>query len=144
MIRFLKYSFIILMISSCEPPGTNVGPCVHIFEEPILTIQSVNSAETGNLISTIEIFDVTIDDIDRDATFLTQEMSENITIEDSVFICSIPCGFGTLEGTYQFSVKSEGFQDTVISENATYNKSEGSCPSSSSDGAKINFSLFTQ
>jgi len=144
MTKFFQCSFVFLMISSCEPPGSGLGPCVHIFEEPILTIQSVNSAETGNSLSTIVLFEVTIDGIGRDATYLTQEMSENITIEDSVLICSIPCGFGTLEGIYQFSVKSEGFKDTLITENATYNKSEGGCPSSSSEGSKITFSLHSE
>jgi|AntRauTorcE11897_2_1112592.scaffolds.fasta_scaffold40294_2 hypothetical protein len=144
MVKLLQYSFIVLLIYSCEPTGSSIGPCVHTYEEPVLTIQSVSSAETGNKISTLEIFNVKIDNVSGNPASLIDEVSENISVEDSILICTIPCGFGTMEGTYEFAVKADGFKDSIIYKSAQYNKLEGGCPSSSSDGTKISFSLIPE
>lgn len=109
-----------------------------------LQIQSVNSAETGDEVSSLEIFDVKIDSVNGEPAFFIQDVSENITVEDSILVCTLPCGFGTHEGTYQFAVNADGFKVTVITKNAKYNKLKGGCPSSSSDGTKISFSLNPQ
>lgn len=113
----------------------------HVYEEPIFTIQSVNSSKTGINISLVEIFDVKVDSVSRNPAFLIDESSENIFVEGSILICTIPCGFGTFEGTYQFSVKADGFKASIITKSARYNQLKGGCPSSSSDGTKMSFSL---
>jgi hypothetical protein len=126
---------------SCSPRENYVGPCVHMFGDPILTIESVSSTENGAPISTINLFDIKIDNVSRNPLFLAQEMSENITVVDSVLNCTIPCGFGTEDGTYQFTVSAEGFSDSTFTILSEYNTFVGGCPSSSSDGTRMSFSL---
>jgi hypothetical protein len=139
MKKILPYLFIMFCIIACEPQ--NIGPCVHIYEEPILTIESISGGVDGNEISQAYIYNIKIDSAKRDPVLITGEASKNISVEDSVIVCSVPCGFGTEDGEYQFSVTADGYPDTTITSNAKYGKSKGGCPSSSSEGIKISFSL---
>ena len=141
MIKPFKYILLALLISACEP---TIGPCVHINEEPILSIQSVHSIDAQTDISSIVIFDVFIDGVSISPSFFIDDLSENISVEDSLITCSIPCGFGTMEGTYLFSVTADGYQESTITQNVAYGTSGGSCPSSSSNGTKISFSLIPE
>ena len=135
---FLAFAF---MMTSCKPEGSTVGPCVHIYEEPILTIESVTSAGTGVEISSVSIFEVMIDSISVTPAELTHEISENVTLKDSAIVCYVPCAFGTQAGFYQFSVSAQGHQESSLNTTAEYKTSEGGCPSRSDDGEKISFTL---
>ena len=46
---------------SYNKSGNQIGPCVHMYEEPILHIQSVTNAQTGAEVETVTLTDITID-----------------------------------------------------------------------------------
>jgi hypothetical protein len=75
---------------------------------------------------------------------LTDEISNNISVEDSILICTIPCGFGTMEGVYEISISADGYRDLTLSTLAKYDELKGGCPSSSSGGHSIGFSLYPE
>lgn len=114
---------------------------MHIYDEPILIIESITDEVNGHTISQAYIYNIKIDGTKRDLVFLTGEVSNNISVEDSVIVCSVPCGFGTEGGEYQFSVSADGYEDTTITRDAKYGESQGGCPSKSSGGTRISFNL---
>ena len=141
----INFTSILLVLSAiligCQ---SNIGPCIHNYEDPILTIQSVYSAENGDEINIVKISDVKIDNVSRALSSFDNDVSNNIVVDDSLLICTIPCGFGIEVGTYEISFSADGYRDSTISTTAKYNKSKGGCPSSSSDGTKRSFSLSPQ
>lgn len=128
---------------SCEQnEGTLAGPCVHNYEDPILAISSVEDAESGEQIPRITVDKVFIDSIRTDISSLVRESSQNVTIQDSSILCEVPCGFGTLDGHYKFSVHASGYEDTTVTqENVRYENFDGGCPSSSSGSTTMSFTL---
>lgn len=138
----LLYLIPLIFLISCDLQG--VGPCVHIYEEPILSIVSVSDEDHGNEISQITISDIYIDDEIQNPLQLVDQTSTNVAVEDSLIICSVPCGFSTREGNYQFTVYAEGYNEATISAEANYGTSEGGCPSTSSDGTTISFTLVEE
>lgn len=135
MKRLLTVSILIFIFAGCEP-GT-MGPCVHIYEDPVLTISSVTAGKNGESISQITITDVQVDGAAQSPDQLTGEVSENISVDDSAIVCTVPCGFGTLEGSYEFTVSADGYRDSEAMTQASYSTNEGGCPSRSADGSAI-------
>jgi len=135
--------FIFFITASCEQrEGNPVGACVHHYEDPILAIESVNDANSGEQISEITITDVRIDSVSQKVSSLVQESSNNVAVEDSSIVCKPPCGFGTKAGQYQFTVQASSYKDTTISkENVAYKNFDGGCPSSNSGSTTITFEL---
>jgi hypothetical protein len=135
--------FIFLLTSNCESPGNgNLGPCVHFYEDPILLIESISDAESGDSISQTNIFDVYIDSVKQNLSSLIRDSSQNVSIEDSVISCQTPCGFGTHDGHYQFTVNTTSYETKTQSiKNVDYNEFEGGCPSRSYGSTTLQFEL---
>lgn len=135
--------FVFFIIASCEQrEGNLVGPCVHNYEDPILAIESVEDAKSGEQLSQITISEVLVDSASKQVSSLVTESSENVTVQDSSIVCEPPCGFGTETGQYQFTVQASGYEDTSITrENVQYENFDSGCPSSSSGSTTISFDL---
>jgi len=131
----------IFLLSACDSGDPGVGPCVHIYEEPVLNITSVTDEDTSAEIAQVQIYDVFVDEVARGTEDLTAMVSENITVEGATLLCTLPCGFGTEEGLYTFSVNAEGYQETMVSQRAEYATFEGGCPSYNTDGTRFSFSM---
>lgn len=146
MKHLLILLFSLFLLSGClsdiGDPG--IGPCVHIFDDPILQLESATSTLDGKAIDTLLISKVTFDSLTVDLKFLIAEASHNIVATDSNLICTVPCGFGTEKGQYNFTVSSENYAEKSISAFAAYKNLKGGCPSSSSGSHKINISLNPQ
>ena len=141
LLRIIQTLFLVSLLGCIEAgDGTGIGPCVHIYQEPILHIQSVTNAESGAMIETIIITDVTIGSASVDLRLLISE-SRRIALLDSSLIGNPPCSFGTQDGTYSFSVSASGFRDTLIIADAAYSRFEGGCPSRSFGGRRITIQL---
>lgn len=134
---------IFLLIISCESPGdAEVGPCVHFYEDPILLIESISDAESGNQIPQVNIYDIYIDSVKQDLSSLVSDSSQNVSVEDSVISCQTPCGFGTQDGSYRFSVDANNYQTKTLSiEQVEYENFEGGCPSRNYGSTTMQFEL---
>ena len=74
------------------------------------------------------------------------------TENNGVLDCTIACGFGTDQGTYQFTVSAPGYVTQTVSTNAVYSAQSGvnddadGCPSNVTDdgGSKIALTLTSQ
>lgn len=136
-----------LFLVSCEDPNNSdpeAGICVHTYEDPILAIESVSS-ESGDPISEIYLSNLSINGSEQDLSSVTDDPSNNVSVEDSSIVCTIPCGFGTQEGTYQFDTSTPDYQDTTITfEGVSYEVFNGGCPSSNSGSREVSFELKSQ
>ena len=130
-------------VISCEQNESGIaGPCVHNYEDPILTIKSIEDAESGEQIPRITINEVFIDSVRKDVSSLVRESSQNVTLQDSSILCDVPCGFGTETGRYEFTVHASGYEDTTMTkENIRYENFDGGCPSSNSGSTIISFTM---
>lgn len=138
-ISLLGLPFLFAQIS-CNPSDNRVGPCVHIYVEPILHIESVRDAKTGSYLQTLVLSDITIDSIRQDPFLLTAE-SHGLTALDSTLVANPPCAFGVQAGKYTFRASASGYRDTVVVCFPAYSSNSGGCPSSSNGGLRITLTL---
>jgi hypothetical protein len=138
--NLISLLFFIVLQLSCKGLENRVGPCVHIYEEPILHIEFTRNTQTGMYLQTIILSEIKIDSIKADIKYLIIE-SRGVAMLDSSHVCNPPCSFGTQAGNYSFRVSAVGFVDTVIVCSPFYSVSKGGCPSSSNGGLRINFSI---
>jgi hypothetical protein len=139
MISRLILIFIFVIISfNCKP--NTVGPCEHIFKEPILHIESVANSNGSGYVQTIILSKIMLDTINTDPRWLTP-ISKNVVFLDSTLICNLPCSFGYEQHRYSFTVSAKGYYDTTIVCYPNYSINKGGCPSSSDGGLRIRFSM---
>ena len=137
---FVLALLVLFTQSSCNDSDNRVGPCVHIYEEPILHIEWVRNAQTGNYLRTIVLSEITIDSIRQDPFFLLPE-SRGVAAVESTLVGNPPCAFGVQPGKYSFRVSAAGYRDSVVVCFPTYSINNGGCPSSSNGGLRINIAL---
>ncbi len=144
--RIVDLIFLLLVLllavfqCSCKGDGGGVGPCVHIYEEPILHIETARNIQSSAYLRTIVLSNITIDSIAQDPFFLIPE-SRSVAVLDSSLVCNPPCAFGTQPGKYTFKVSASGCRDTIITCNPNYTINKGGCPSSSNGGLRISINL---
>jgi len=127
----------VLAIEACDP----VGACEHIYEAPVLKIAQVIGSNSTSLAS-VTISDVVVDgQVVQDLSRLTVAPSFGVSIVNGEVRCQVACGFGVLEGTYEFTVKAAGYQDKRVSAAARYSVFEGGCPSRNSGSTEVSLSL---
>ena len=140
----IKVSIVLMLgsVAGCKVGGT-IGPCVHTYEDPVLHIQSVTNAQTGQSVQALQILQVLLEGQKQDSQIL-KAVSFNVTVMDSTLLCGLPCGFGTEAGIYTLTVAARGCRDTTISLPAKYAVLKGGCPSSSSGGTQHSFQMQSQ
>jgi hypothetical protein len=72
---------------------------------------------------------------------LTQPPAVGMSLVNGELRCDIPCGFGVLEGQYEFTVKAPGYLDKRVTTMASYSRFDGGCPSSNSGSTELTVSL---
>jgi hypothetical protein len=131
---------LLLLFTQDSCSDNRVGPCVHIYEEPILHIEWVRNAQTGNYLRTVVLSGITIDSLRRDPFSLLTE-SRGVVAVDSTLVGNPPCAFGVQPGRYSFRVSADGYRDTVVVCFPAYSINKGGCPSSSNGGLRISITL---
>jgi len=139
---FTVFSVIFISCDSFKDGGT-IGPCVHIYEEPILHIESVTSTQSGQIVPAFQILEAKLNGQKQDP-FMLKIQSYNVAAYDTILVCNSPCGFAVLDGTYSLLVRAQGYRDTTISVMASYSVNKGGCPSSSSGGVRFSFQMQPQ
>lgn len=121
-----------------EPRGddTLVGTCVHIYQDPLISITSAQEAETGYAIDQVHISNITLAGEAVDLHRYPQDNLSNFTLDTdgNGGYCSLPCAFLEGEGTVSFDVSANGYQTKTVELEGEYQTFNGGCPSYSSDG----------
>jgi hypothetical protein len=116
------------LIAACtEDHSPYYGPCVVIYREAILHIDSALDEQTGEPISSMIVRGVRVDSFPEFLSLLaTSSDAYGVTLQDSVLSCELPCGFGTHPGDYELDVTAPGYgEQTVHIDGVTYSISEG-------------------
>ena len=103
------------------------GPCVVNYLEPIVILDPIFDYGNGSvLLEDIEVTDIRIDGRLADLQTLAQAPAKNMRLSDSKLICTVsPCGFGTQNGRYTFTLVKTGYRSVPIEVQAKYLRSFG-------------------
>lgn len=125
-----------------EPGNTDpVQTCGHNYQEPVLTINYANDEQTGQDVESIVLRNITINGrplIDASNTLIS---SRNVLVKDGTVVCTLPCAFGTEEGSYRFYVDKPGYAAQYVAVDANYRVYSGGCPSYSDQGLHIGITI---
>lgn len=123
----------------------NGGACVHEYREPILNLDSVTEATTGDAVAVVHLSEIAVDGMARTGTTLVQagRPQSNVTADGSGngLDCTVPCGFGSAAGTWTFTVSAEGRVPTDVTVEAAYETFVGGCPSYEDGGTRFDVVL---
>lgn len=137
MKRVLVVLILAIAVSRCDHEEEFTGPCVHVYEEPVLNVLSVTNRATNQRLDAVWVRQVAFEGEDLDLLALRQSVSYRVSYTDSGLYCNPPFGFGTANGHYTLSISADGFRDTVVTVSAAYSIYRGGCPSSNSGGTKF-------
>jgi hypothetical protein len=136
--RIALVMILTLLLAGCGVVGDDLaGPCLHVYQEPIITLASDDATY-------VQISDITIDGrTPPDPTRVIGGPAVGVSEVAGVpgFRCDLPCGFGTDSGEWVFVVTSADHADLEVQREVDYAEFEGGCPSANDGGAVIDLDL---
>ncbi len=144
--RYRSYLFVSLLLGLClfgcdEKEDNTVGPCIHQYQDPILTIEEVRDAQTNESLESVVLTEFSIDGAAIQTEMLVAEFANNVEQKGDSLLCTIPCAFGTQAGHYEFIVLTSGYVAKAVSFDLEYEEFEGGCPSYNRGGAEEEIAL---
>jgi len=143
LIRLILITLFIFTLASCEDDywDSGIGPCVHNYMEPILHITTVRDTIKNYSPSFVILHDLRINGNTQISRLVLVD-SYSIVAKDSLFYCNVPFGFGSEEGTYEFTVEAEGYELKYFKiDNVEYSIFQGGCPSYNDGGKRVELNL---
>lgn len=147
-VRLLLLFTTLVMLSSCGGSSgeeETMGPCVHNYYEPVLNIDRVIANPANTEIDRVALTEVIHDDqpveLEEWCAFQAEELCYGLSFEEQTAVCTLPCGFGNDEGAWRIEVTAEGYQSTTTTLDASYEVSEGGCPSYNDEGSRFELEL---
>lgn len=133
-----------LLMCACSTSGA--GPCIVRYEDPLLTIAQVVDTRSSALLPQVYVRNVRFNGTAvGDFRLLTEGGPiRGVLVTGSDLECTVACGFGTQEGTYEMTIYRPSFRDTTFSVDARYrgrSSGSGGCPTVFSDGVVLNLRL---
>ena len=140
---------IVCFLSACGNGGQQqepqrAGPCIHMYREPVLSIQKITSLPSGATLPVATLSQFTFNGSPITANELVSQSSSNVVVKSNSLECTTPCGFGTAEGRYEFLTSADLHQSKMTSTMAGYSVFSGGCPSASDVGTDISLDLQKQ
>lgn len=127
-------------LAGCD--GLGAGPCVHVFEDPVIRIADVQSA-AGDAIDRVEFSEFRVRGTSVDADALADDPAYGVQVtSEGTLLCDVPCGFAVDEGAYEFRVEADGYQSRALDVEARFQDFSGGCPSSNSGSTEISVQLL--
>ena len=105
------------------------GPCYHENLSPVVEVASVTDRATGEELDAFRITQVTIAGRAWPLAEFTRAPSYGVELAGDVLACTVPCGFGKVEGSYVVVVSAAGYLPEAIAFDARYADCWGECPS---------------
>ena len=119
------------------------GPCVVIEREPVLNIIDAIDSSNNQSIQQVQISNIRIDGSLIDFRENHLELSSNIEFDyvNDILTCTLPCGIGQQEGTWEFTVTASGYQDSEETIETSYALFDGGCPAYLDQGTEVSLQL---
>ena len=123
--------------------GNSTGTACGLFEyvDPLFTIVEAKNAISGTPVSPVYLSSILFGDEPLPAEFLTYANAYGVNVVGDRLRCTVPCGFSSLQGEYQFAIGGAGYRDTTITLEGRYGRADGGCPSRFYDGVEITLAL---
>lgn len=135
-VKLLILILTIFSFLSCDKDG-GIGPCIHTYKEPIINIISIQDTLKNTYLSSVKLYNLKINGYEQNSEILL-DISYSIILDDSLYNCNIPFGFGTEEGKYEFIIEAENYDPKQITiENVSYSVFNGGCPSYNDGGKRV-------
>lgn len=145
---------------SSEDGGTHVniamefspiaGPCIHLYLDEVLHIDSASGRNTGSVISEVMLSQFSVDGIpisvrdfvndpENDIGFAGR--GKNVAIRGEKLHCVIPCSFGLGAAEWVFMAEADGYVSTQQVVEASFSEFLGGCPSYETGGSHTDIYL---
>ena len=130
------------MMTACGGGGSeSIGTaCTLEIDEPVLTLRTAANINTGAPIAELRISNIQFGGVALDPAAAAIR-SKNLTVSAGGLVCSVPCAFGSNEGTFSFTVSAQGFQAKDYSVKASFATKSLECPAHLGNGTKIDVLL---
>ena len=127
------------ILGACD--GTSVGPCIHVYREAVLQVVAVRDTEDNTPLPNVVVRHVRINGREQNLMFLVAGPSYGVELRGDSLVGRVPCGFGTQEGNYVFTVSAPGYPPQERGCEARYRVFHGGCPSYNDGGVPITLGL---
>jgi hypothetical protein len=126
----------LLAAAGCEIAGA----CEHTYRDPVLAVDVAAAGSGQPLTASLFTFRVAGHALAPDPSWVSAPAYGAQLRGDSI-VCAGTCGFGYLEGRYQFIVAVPGFEDSEVNVVGAYAAFDGGCPSSNSGSTHVRVDL---
>jgi hypothetical protein len=139
-VLFSLCPFYICSCGAIEGCGGNV-----MFNDPLFHITRATDSTTGAAIPKVILSNMTYvgTPVEISQFGLTYPPAFGVTVEGSTLVCNVPCGFGTEEGRYTFSVSAPNYKTSSVAQEGRF-QSHGGCPLTYSGSTDMQFTLQPQ
>jgi hypothetical protein len=134
------FSFCLCSCGAIEGCGGNV-----MFNDPLFHITRATDSTTGAAIPKVILSNITYGGTPMDASQLGSPYphTSGVTIVGNTLLCDVPCGFGTEEGRYTFSVSAPNYKTSSVAQEGRF-QSHGGCPLTYYGSTDMQFTLQPQ
>lgn len=122
-----------------EPPVA--GPCVHLYQDEVLHLESAGGRSTGAVIPALELRGFSVDGMSLSLDEVISQRSSFLQRDGDILRCTLPCGWGVQAGEWEFSARAEGYEWTEQAIEARYAMFVGGCPSYDDEGTRTSIQL---
>jgi hypothetical protein len=124
--------------------GNEMGVCSVEYEDSLLNFDRVTDARTNAVLPDVTLRDFRYHDRAVSPATVLGGPLRGISAEGEAIRCTAPCGFGSQEGPYSFTVSRSGYRDTTLVVDAKYARRDGGsggCPLRLSRGVRFTLRL---
>lgn len=120
------------------------GACDIVYLDPLVSVVEVKDAVTQSPLASVRLHSLYWNgNFIGDARFFTEvgPVAHGVTSLGGEILCQVACGFGVGDGLFTMTVHRDGYRDTTLSINASYSKTERTCPIRVSEGVTLRLVL---
>lgn len=129
----------LITVTGCD---RSFGPCVHQYREAVFHIVAARDAHDTTPLTTVILKDIRLDGVEQDLSLLVLPgTSYGVNVQGDSLICHVPCGIGTREGNYIFTVSAMDYPPQQRGYEASYRVFRGGCPSFNDGGVRATLRL---
>jgi hypothetical protein len=148
MDRAIGRMFVAITISAIVACGggdaaeqSGVGSCGNEYWGAALTLLSIQDVSTGQALHQVLLSDLKVTHPTAGVLPFEAAHGTGLVATDGGLLCSLPCTFGTSQGTVTMRVSKMGFESKQVTLAARYNTRTMGCPILESNGEVVSLTL---
>lgn len=121
------------------------GTCDNVFDHPLINVTEVVDASTQDPIAEVRLANIRVGGLalaDSANLFTPHEEFYGINIlPEGSLRCTVPCGFGMIEGLWRFTVEHQAYITDSVQVQAAYGNVSAGCPVVFRNGISVSVEL---